>query len=105
MGIWVYGDGSGNSLSLLFQVGEAVSSKWITQLGFTGWKYVSAEIPAGASAVTGFAVTEHENRTAETGVLYLDQLIAAKGALNDTTPPVRDGGAIRRQPESYRSRR
>lgn len=98
VGIWVYGDGSGNSLSLLFQVGEAVSSKWITQLGFTGWKYVSTEIPAGASAVTGFAVTEHENRTAETGVLYLDQLIAAKGALNDTTPPsvtaVQSGGSL-----------
>lgn len=86
-GLWVYGDNSNNSLSLVFQTQSGTSSKWITQLNFTGWKYVTAAIPAGSTAVTGFAVTEYEDATADTGRIYVDQLIAARGALNDTTAP------------------
>lgn len=87
VGLWVCGDNSGNSLSLLFKSGETQASKWLTQLNFTGWKYVTAAIPSGAAAVTGFAITESDAASARTGTVYLDQLIAAHGALNDTTPP------------------
>ncbi len=86
VGLWVYGDGSGNSLSLLFDAEE--SSKWLTQLNFTGWKYATLEVPAGATAVTGFAVTAYEGASAAAGTIYLDQLIAARGALRDETPPL-----------------
>jgi len=86
VGLWIYGDGSGSSLSLLFTNGTDGSSKWLTQLSFTGWKYVTAAIPAGATAVTGVSVTEADGAKTS-GTIYLDQLIAASGALNDATPP------------------
>jgi hypothetical protein len=86
VGLWIYGDGSGNSLSLQFTDGTAASSKWLTQLSFTGWKYVTAAVPAGANAVTGVAVTEADGAKTS-GTIYLDQLIAASGPLNDATPP------------------
>lgn len=87
VGLWVCGDNSNNSLSLVFRTGETTASKWVTQLNFTGWKYVTAEIPAGAEAVAGFAVTEYDGSVALTGTIYLDQLIASSGVLQDTQPP------------------
>lgn len=92
VGLWVLGDNSNNSLSLEFQVGGADTSKWVSQLNFTGWKYVTAEIPQSATAVTGLAVTEYEGATATAGTIYLDQLIAAKGNLADATAPTITAG-------------
>lgn len=87
MGLWIYGDNSNNSLSLQFSDGQAASSKWVAQFNFTGWKYVTAAIPAGATTLTGITVTEYDGAAASAGTFYLDQLIAASGALSDTTPP------------------
>lgn len=87
VGLWVYGDNSGNSLSLVLKTGETTASKWVTQLSFSGWKYVTAAVPAGTTAVTGFAVTEYGETVTLTGSIYLDQIIAAKGALDDAVPP------------------
>lgn len=93
LGLWVYGDGSNNSLSLLLEGGEGF--KWLGQLNFTGWKYLTAPLPEGTTAVTGFAVTEYDGAPAS-GTIWLDQLIASSGVLEDTEAPsisalIRDG--------------
>ncbi len=96
-GLWVYGDGSNNSLSLLLAGGpEHPGFKWLGQLDFLGWRYLTAPLPEGTTAVTGFAVTEYEAEVAQTGTVWLDQLILSAGTLEDTTPPsltaeVKDG--------------
>ena len=86
VGLWVYGDNSNNSLSLLLSGSEA-GFKWLGQLNFSGWKYLTAALPDGTTGITGFAVTEYEDASADSGTIWLDQLIAAKGELSDTTPP------------------
>lgn len=86
VGLWVYGDNSNNSLSLQLEGGEP-NFKWLGQLNFSGWKYLTAALPAGTTAVTGFSITEYEDASAASGTIWLDQLIAARGPLSDTTPP------------------
>src|SRR5699024_495948 len=60
VGLWIWGDGSGNSFSLRFSDGTTETSQWLCQLDFTGWKYVTASIPTGAAEVTGLAITEYD---------------------------------------------
>ncbi len=84
LGLWVYGDGSNNSLSFLLEGGEGF--KWLGQLNFTGWRYLTAALPEGTTAVTGFAVTEYDGAPAA-GTIWLDQLIASSGVLEDTEAP------------------
>lgn len=86
VGLWVYGDNSNNSLSLQLTGGDP-AFKWLGQLNFSGWKYLTAALPAGTTAVTGFTITDYEDAAASSGTVWFDQLIAAKGALSDTTPP------------------
>lgn len=87
VGLWIWGDGSNNSFSLRFTDGTTETSQWLCQLDFTGWKYVTAAIPAGATDVVGLAITEYDDASATSGTLYLDQLMATEGQLSDTTPP------------------
>lgn len=86
LGLWVYGDGSGNALSARILNGGATSSIWMATLDFTGWKYVTAELPAGEKTLAGFAITQQEGKP-DHGIVYLDQVTASNGVLNDTTPP------------------
>lgn len=86
VGLWVYGDNSNNSLSLQLEGGDP-NFKWLGQLNFSGWKYLTAALPEGTTAVTGFSITEYEDASASSGTVWLDQLIAARGPLSDTTPP------------------
>lgn len=97
VGLWVYGDNSNNSLSLLLE-GGTLDFKWLGQLNFSGWKYLTAALPEGTTAVTGFSITEYEDASASSGTVWLDQLIASRGVLSDTTPPSlsveADGGVL-----------
>ena len=48
--MWVYGDGSGNTLMATAADANLQSQQFLlTALDFTGWKYVSAELPEGAA--------------------------------------------------------
>ena len=87
VGLWIYGDNSGNSFSLRFTDGTNESSLWVTQLNFTGWKYVTAAIPAGATSISGLAVTAGDGATTIVGTVYVDQIVATSGEMEDTTPP------------------
>ena len=93
LNLWVCGDQSGNTLSLLYANGskDCLTAKLCT-LDFSGWKQISFPIPyeggidlqgftisAGAAAVAddglgGMTVTYPD--TARTGTVYLDQITA-----------------------------
>lgn len=101
--LWVYGDQSGNTLSLVCS--DAESGERIVPaalLNFTGWKQVSVELGTGF-AVNGLQVSGPEplvyddgmgNMIEEypdsvlNGTLYLDQMVASFGGAVDQTPPV-----------------
>ena len=57
LGVWVYGDGSGNTLMATAADANLQSQQFLlTALDFTGWKYVSAELPEGAATLTSLDV-------------------------------------------------
>lgn len=84
LSLWVYGDQSGNALSAAFlgADGSALTQS-LTTLNFSGWKQVTAAVPAGAATFTGLTLTG--SRT--TGTLWLDQLVLANQKGWDTTAP------------------
>jgi exopolysaccharide biosynthesis protein len=87
LGVWVYGDGSGNALSVKYTQNGEPASLWIGQLTFTGWSYLTTTLPLGTEAITGFAVTEQDSTVSTSGTIYLDQLLLSTAPLSDTTAP------------------
>ena len=100
LNLWVYGDGSGATLSLLTSDGTTVSATDAAVLGFTGWRMVSVALPAGTAAVTGFQITGAPELELDafgdqiltypvsSGTLYLDQLTASYSGMVDQEVPV-----------------
>ncbi len=96
LGFWLWADGSGNSVSVRIEQDGKTSSIWAATMTQTGWRYVTVALPAGEKTLAGFAVTE--NGTAQTGTLYLDNVLISRFAFEDETPPVLtatvDGGTL-----------
>ena len=97
LNLWVYGDGSGNQLSLLYTDGTMNGLRLpVTLLDFTGWKQVSVTMPQ-AFTLSGLvvnappAVDSDGNpitaNTPRTGTVYIDQITAAFPGTVDNTPP------------------
>lgn len=102
LNLWVYGDGSGNTLNLLYGTDTAsYLTQPITTLDFTGWKQVSVELPgartiqgleiSAGSAYTyddglGNLITEYPD-TARTGTVYIDHIVATFAGTVDSTVP------------------
>lgn len=101
--LWVFGDGSGNTLSLLYvdDFGDVVSLP-AAALDFTGWKQVSAVLPRQGFRIQGVRIDAGEAvytydedgaevvswpDTARTGTVYIDQIVAAPGSETDHTVP------------------
>lgn len=86
--LWVYGDGSGNTLSATFDSGSETDTPIMSQtlgtLDFTGWRRLTAPVPSGSVAFTGLRLDSQEGST---GTLYLDQLTLANQSAADTTAP------------------
>lgn len=78
--LWVYGDGKGETLTLATDAGETNAAA----IDFTGWQQLTFRFPSGAAAVTGFTLRAQDTVS---GTLYLDQLVAARADVNDTTAP------------------
>ena len=78
LNLWVYGDGSGNTLSFLLENGEAHP---VTALDFEGWKQVTVTMPA--SSIWGVEISGTGS-----GAVYLDQLTATYDGIVDAVPPV-----------------
>ena len=83
LSLWVYGDGSGNTL--MGSAGE--ESFLLTALDFTGWQRVSAQLPEGAAALTGLSVVYGGGEGAQSGTLWLDQIASANERVEDDAAP------------------
>ncbi|MEQ2442076.1 phosphodiester glycosidase family protein [Pseudoflavonifractor intestinihominis] len=87
LNLWIYGDGSGNSLTAtIADLQGATSEVALTSLNFTGWKYVSAQLPANAAAIRSINFI-YGGGESTGGTVYLDQLTTSNEAIQDTTSP------------------
>lgn len=96
--MWVYGDGQKHWLRGQIRDGNNAAvpvdfTPQTTGVNWTGWKYVEVAVPKGkATPLTmdmpvRYMETSNNNKTA--GALYIDDIRAVYGPLNeDTTPPV-----------------
>lgn len=100
LNLWVYGDGSGNSLYFSTAGGEQAL---VCVLDFAGWKQCSVTLPEGETGFTGISVEGQveeiwDDETGEAtvnrltpaeGTIYLDQMVASfSGTVDDDVPQV-----------------
>lgn len=84
LNLWVCGDGSGNSLSLLYSVdGGETQVLPIAALDFTGWKQFSLQQLTAPLTIQGLEVSGQGS-----GTVYLDQITASYDGVIDNAPPV-----------------
>ncbi len=57
LNFWVYGDGSGNTLSILTSDGGEEMETQAAVLDFTGWRQISVQLPTGTVTLTGLRLT------------------------------------------------
>ena len=94
--LWVYGDGSGNILSLLYNDGAAgYQSLQVTPLDFTGWKQVTVTLPGAHFEIQGLQVsaTTAADGTVSvgdklSGTIYIDHITATASGTPDNAAPV-----------------
>lgn len=84
LNLWVNGDGSGNTLSLLYSVGEEETQVLpLTTLDVSGWKQVSVDgLPSGIT-IRGLEISGEGK-----GVICLDQITATFDDIVDNDAPV-----------------
>ena len=88
LGMWVYGDGSGNTLTAtVADTAGTSASVLITALDFTGWKHVNAALPANAATVQAINIVYGGGANRQTGTIWLDHLTTSNQDLLDNTPP------------------
>ena len=109
LNLWVWGDQSGNTLSLNYRSGTESGKLTLCKLDFSGWKQVSCALPSGGAELTGLTLeagqaevvddgTGNETLawpdTARGGAVYLDQITASFSGMVDNTPPVITLGTV-----------
>lgn len=102
LNLWVYGDGSGNRLTLLYTGDTKSDLRYpLTTLDFTGWKQISVSL-SDFWGIDGILVEANgytylnENgelvmetpTTALSGTIYLDQVVFSYSGLVDNDVPV-----------------
>lgn len=85
LNFWVYGDGSGNTLSLEYQTPGGEQEMIAAALDFTGWKHIVLNTPEGASGVKALRLIATGKPS---GTFYIDQLVSGIGYYVDQQPPV-----------------
>ena len=87
LSMWVYGDGSGNTLTAtVADASGAATDVVLSALDFTGWKHLTAALPTGTTALQGLTVVYGGGEKA-IGTLYLDQFTTSTEDLTDETAP------------------
>ena len=87
LSMWVYGDGSGNTLTATIADSNGTTSDVVlSALDFTGWKHLTAALPEGAASLRGLTVVYGGGDKA-IGTIYLDQFTTATENLTDETVP------------------
>ena len=94
LNFWVYGDGSGNTLSLLYSDGTKTGLKLpAATLDFSGWKQVSVNLNS-VRELEGLAVDCETdislNADGGSGAIYLDQMVLSYNGVVDNDVPVVD---------------
>lgn len=85
LSLWIKGDGSNNTLNLVFQTNTGDKEIIGTTLGDTEWKQVVVKVPEGATALSSiriFATGKPE------GEFYVDQIVDGIGYYVDQAPPI-----------------
>lgn len=83
LNLWVYGDGSGNTLSLRYSTnGGEIKSMPITTLDFTGWKQVSLNGLSTPMTIQGLSFSGSGR-----GTIYLDHFVATYDGIVDSEAP------------------
>lgn len=94
LNFWVYGDRSGNTLSLLYSDGTKTGRKTaVTILDFTGWKQVSVAL-TGVQSLEGLSIDCETdvsvNPDGGSGAIYLDQMVLSyNGVVDQQVPSVK----------------
>ena len=87
LSMWVYGDGSGNTLTATVTDASGTATDVVlSALDFTGWKHLTAALPTGTTALQGLTVVYGGGEKA-IGTLYLDQFTTSTEDLTDETVP------------------
>ena len=87
LSMWVYGDGSGNTLTATVTDASGTATDVVlSALDFTGWKHLTAALPAGTTALQGLTVVYGGGEKA-IGTIYLDQFTTSTEDLTDETVP------------------
>lgn len=98
LNMWVYGDNSGNVLSLVYSDGaKEYLTREITTLNFSGWKQVSVSTEGDAFKIQGLRISAPVSYDEEGlahvgtslgGTIYMDHIVASFGETVDNKPPV-----------------
>lgn len=84
LSIWVYGDSSGNELSLISQdIQGSTQTTPIGTLNYKGWKQFIVTLPDNAALVTAFTLSGSTN----TGSIWLDQIVTSNQPKFDEVAP------------------
>ena len=103
LSMWVYGDGSGKLLELVYSdsFGDTLT-RTVTTLDFSGWRQVSVSTQGDGFALLGFRVSAGESvtyddgfgtiiveypSTTRTGTVYIDQIVASYNGIMDSAVP------------------
>ena len=91
LNFWVYGDNSGNTLSLLYSDGTKSGLKaQVATLDFSGWKQVSVNLNS-VQELDGLAVDCEVDISLNTdgryGAIYLDQMVLSYNGVVDNAVP------------------
>lgn len=84
MNYWLYGDNSGNTVSLNVKTDSGSQSTEAAKLDFTGWKQITVTLPAGATGINSFDINVTGKNA---GTIYIDQLMAGFGYFVDNQAP------------------
>ncbi len=85
--VWVYGDGSGNTLTFSGKLGDGSAySLGAIALDFVGYKQISLPLPENAETIDRLTITLL-NSERPTGTIYLDQLVAGRTETAFATKP------------------
>ena len=87
LALWVYGDGSGNTLTATVADAAGTASEVVLgALDFTGWQRLAVLLPENAAALTGLNVV-YGGGEQTVGTIYLDQITTGTELSGDETPP------------------
>ncbi len=82
--LWVYGDGSGNSLSVIGQTAAgAATAAPLCTLDFSGWRQVSAKVSEDTAEIQGLRLSGPKAG----GTLWIDQVTTSNQAKADGAVP------------------